>query len=145
MGVKSQAEHSCKLGMVFWFWSPEARETHTDRCVTLKVSPSSVFTGALRVRHGTLVLKHSLVQGGGPWSRVKADRLTYHKYCGLGAGAGALYAVRWVLVWICLQLCKPVSSSVNGDMDMHFLGHHWISQVEGSVYTLQNPEGMPGP
>ena len=70
-GVKSQAEHSCKPGMVFWFWSPEARETHTDRRVTLKVSPSSVFTGALRVRHGTLVLKHSLVQGGGPWSRVQ--------------------------------------------------------------------------
>ena len=71
MGVKFQAEHSCKPGMAFWSWSPEARETHTNRRVTLKVSPSSVFIGALRVRHGTLVLKHSHVQGGGPRSRVQ--------------------------------------------------------------------------
>ena len=42
-----------------------------DTRVTLKVSPSSVFTGALRVRHGTLALKHSHVQGGGPQSRVQ--------------------------------------------------------------------------
>ena len=43
----------------------------TDRPVILKVSPSFVFTGALRVLHGTLVLKHSLVQGGDPWSGVQ--------------------------------------------------------------------------
>ena len=71
MGVKSQAEHLCELGMAFWSWSPRSGKVRTERHVTLKVSPSSVFTGALRVRHGTLVLKHSLVQGGGPWSRVQ--------------------------------------------------------------------------
>ena len=71
MGVKSQAEHSCNPGMVFWSWNPRSGQMRTDRPVILKVSPSSVFTGALRVRHGTLVLKHSLVQGGGPWSRVQ--------------------------------------------------------------------------
>ena len=31
-------------------------------------------------------------RAGSPWSRVKADRLNCHKYRGLGAGAGALYA-----------------------------------------------------
>ena len=71
MGVKSQAEHSCKPGTVFWSWSPRSGQTRTDRPVILKVSPSSVFTGALRVLHGTLVLKHSLVQGGDPWSGVQ--------------------------------------------------------------------------
>ena len=43
----------------------------TDRPVILKVSPSFVFTGALRVLDGTLVLKHSHVQAGGPQSRVQ--------------------------------------------------------------------------
>ena len=71
MGVKSQAEHSCKPGTVFWSWSPRSGQTRTDRPVILKVSPSSVFTGALRVLHGTLVLKHSLVQGGNPRSGVQ--------------------------------------------------------------------------
>ena len=61
----------CKPGMTFWSWSSGARQTHTDRRVTLKVSPSSVFTVDLRVVHGNLGLKHSHVQGGDPWSRVQ--------------------------------------------------------------------------
>ena len=71
MGVKSQAEHSCNPGMVFWSWNPRSGQMRTDRPVILKVSPSSVFTGALRVLHGTLVLKHSLFQGGDPRSGVQ--------------------------------------------------------------------------
>ena len=31
-------------------------------------------------------------RAGSPWSGVKADRLNYHKYRGLGEGAGVLYA-----------------------------------------------------
>ena len=30
-------------------------------------------------------------RAGSPWSRVKADRLSCHKYCGLGEGEGILY------------------------------------------------------
>ena len=75
MGVKSQAENSCKPSMAFWSWSPGAREMHTNKYVTLKVSPSSVFIGELGVLHDTLELKHSHVQGGAHGQRYSHPAL----------------------------------------------------------------------
>ena len=42
MGVKSQAEHLCELGMAFWSWSPRS----DDSCADLKLEELETLEGS---------------------------------------------------------------------------------------------------
>ena len=116
--------------------------SHSDRCeVTAHCAFAFCSSGDYcQVSFLTETLVWGWGTAGSPWSRVRADSLTCHKYGGLGAGAGALYAKSGE------SWSGSASNSAslllllqNGDVDIHFLHHHWTSHLKGECLHPTEP------